>query len=272
MTTRRPTAAGMFYPGDREGLSSEIQSYLDRAPPPRSENLLGIVVPHAGYIYSGPTAAHAYKYLEGKSFEKVIILAPSHFEAFHGLSIYSGDALETPLGRVNVARTDRDQLAGVKGVMISEMGFRQEHSLEVQLPFLQHVLKPGWEVIPIVMGHQKKEIIDVAAGILAKYFDQNVPMVISSDLSHYHEYHKAKEIDLRFCELVKEGDLDGLWDAYGNGQVEACGFGPVLAFLSMMRGRENTSMKVLDYRNSGDTAGPKDQVVGYCAMGAFSLE
>lgn len=269
MVTRRPVVAGMFYPADREILASDIQSYLDQVPPRESGNPLGVVVPHAGYIYSGSTAAYAYRCLEGESYDKVVILAPSHFDAFDGLSVYSGEAMETPLGVVNVSLAERDHLAGIEGVTLSDVGHRQEHSLEVQLPFLQHVLGTGWEVVPLVMGNQSREAVDLAVEILEDYLDPSTLLVISSDLSHYHPYDDAREIDLRFCSFVKDGDLDGLWNAHDRRRVEACGFGPVFAFLTMVAGKENISVEVLDYRNSGDTAGTKDQVVGYCAIGAF---
>jgi len=269
MKIRKPAAAGMFYPSEADSLTTDIQAYLNSISLLDDWNPAGFIAPHAGYIYSGPIASYAYRHLTGLSFDKVVIVAPSHFDSFDGLSIYSGEVLETPIGQVDISVEDRDRWVEIDGIFSSELGFRQEHSLEVQLPFLQHVLKPGWQVLPIMMGYQNREVIDLAEEILKTYFNQRSLVIISSDLSHYHPYNEAREIDLRFCKLVEENDLDGLWNAYDNRQVEACGFGPIYAFLSAISGRENISVKLLDYRNSGDTAGFKNQVVGYCAIGAF---
>ncbi|MFQ6616908.1 MAG: AmmeMemoRadiSam system protein B, partial [Fidelibacterota bacterium] len=148
MITRPPSVAGTFYPGDKKELLADIQSYLDEAGDSGAGDAAGIVVPHAGYVYSGLTAAHAYRILTDHAYEKVTVLAPSHFETFEGLSVYSGDALATPLGEVEVSVEDRDRLVNYEGVVASELGYRQEHSLEVQLPFLQHAVKPGWKIIP----------------------------------------------------------------------------------------------------------------------------
>jgi len=269
MSIRKPTAAGTFYPFDVETLSTDIQRYLDDVSHLDKRNPVGFIVPHAGYMYSGPIAASAYRHLEGRSYSKVVIIAPSHFDSFNGLSTYSGKKMETPLGRLNISVEDRDRIAQIDGVICSELGFRQEHSLEVQLPFLQHVLKPGWQIIPIVMGYQQREVIDCTTKILYDFLDQDTLVIISSDLSHYHSYREAREIDLRFCRLIEKGNLDELWNAHENRKVEACGFGPVFAFLSAINRKNNIEMELLDYRNSGDTSGIKNQVVGYCTFGAF---
>ena len=270
MVTRKPAVAGTFYPGNPHDLKAEIQTYLNDATTSSGDLPVGFIVPHAGYIYSGPVAACAYKHILDRAFEKVVILAPSHFDAFEGLSIYPGDALETPLGPIEISAEDRDRLTGLQGVQSSELGFRQEHSLEVQLPFLQHLLKPGWKVVPIVMGYQHREVTDLAAQIVKDYLTGSVLVIISSDLSHYHPYNVAKEIDGRLCSFIREWNLEGLWRAQSSQQVEACGFGPIFAFLTALDDRTDVNVQVLDYRNSGDTAGTKDHVVGYCAVGAFS--
>lgn len=269
MIIRPPSVAGTFYPAEEQALVADIRSHLDAAGPVVAREAAGFVVPHAGYIYSGPTAAYAYKLLVNRPYEKVAILAPSHFEGFDGLSVYSGDALATPLGEVKVSVEDRDRLIGYDGIFASEMGYRQEHSLEVQLPFLQYVLKPGWEVIPLVMGRQTRGTVDLASKILGDFLHRTHLSIISSDLSHYYPYERARRMDGRFCSLVQEGRLDALWDAHRDGEVEACGFGPIFSFLQSLAGRDEVVTEILDYRNSGDTAGPKEQVVGYCSIGVF---
>lgn len=269
MIIRHPSVAGSFYPVDKKELLADLQSYLDKVAQGEYREPVGFVVPHAGYIYSGLTAAHAYRIIRNRVFDTVTVLAPSHFDAFNGLCIYSGDALATPLGEVEVSAKDRDRLLEYDGVVASEVGFGQEHSLEVQLPFLQHVLKPGWKIIPIVMGYQNRETVELAARIIGDFLTPSHLSIISSDLSHYHPYDEAKRIDERFCSLVREWKLDDLWDAHLTGEVEACGFGPVYSFLKTLNGRSDVVTEILDYRNSGDTAGPRDQVVGYCSIGVF---
>ena len=152
----------MFYPSEADILTTDIQAYLNSISLLDDWNPAGFIVPHAGYVYSGPIASYAYRHLTGLSFDKVVIVAPSHFDSFDGLSIYSGEVLETPIGQVDISVEDRDRWVEIDGIFSSELGFRQEHSLEVQLPFLQHVLKPGWQVLPIMMGYQNREIIDLA--------------------------------------------------------------------------------------------------------------
>lgn len=269
MLVKKPAVAGTFYTAHPDLLKKEIEDYLEQANIQSTKAPLGFVVPHAGYIYSGPIAATGYQYLMSQNFEKVLILAASHFDSFYGLSIYPGDGLETPLGVVTISEEDKETLTSKDVVVSSHDGFRQEHALEVQLPFLQVVLKPGWKVIPLVMGFQNRDTINQAAKIIGDYIRESVLIIISSDLSHYHSYDSANEIDGRFCNLVESGNLTTLWEAHESRTVEACGFGPVFAFLSAIEELPNVSLQVLDYRNSGDTAGTRDNVVGYCCIGCF---
>ncbi|MBC8175075.1 MAG: AmmeMemoRadiSam system protein B [Candidatus Marinimicrobia bacterium] len=266
---REPAVAGTFYPAHSATLSENIQSYLMGADIDQEFEPLGFIVPHAGYIYSGPVAAYAFKHLIGKTVRRVIILAPSHFDSFNGISIYPGEGLKTPLGVVNVDKDARKSLVDEGLVTISQDGFRQEHSLEVQLPFLQSVLESDWEVVPLVMGFQNQETIEQGTRVLSKYIDQQSVIVISSDLSHFYPYKMANDIDSRFCGYFETGDYEGLWEAYMDKRVEACGFGPIYAFLSVIKDREDISCNILDFRNSGDTAGDKSQVVGYASIGFF---
>lgn len=259
----------MFYPANADILTSDIDGYLREVPESDRGYPLGFVVPHAGYIYSGLTAAHAYRHVVHRSFRDVVIIAPSHFDSFNGLSVFPGDALETPLGTVNVSSRRRDEITELEGVVSSQMGFGQEHSLEVQLPFLQTVLRPGWELLPVVMGNQIRETVDLASTLLMNCLNKATLIVISSDLSHYYPYEQAKKIDGLLCSLIREGNLEALWDAYAEGEVEACGFGPIFALLEAVSERTDMAIEILDYRNSGDTAGPRRQVVGYCAIGVF---
>ena len=258
---RKPAAAGAFYPYDKRALNRQIDEFLDSVIVKDYGNPIGFVCPHAGYIYSGFTAAHSFKYLIGREYEKVIILAPSHHDGFHGITTWFGNGLETPLGVIET--TDSDVLEKY-GVNKSQLGFGKEHSLEVELPFLQKVLKPGWKLIPLVMGFQNTESIRLGKNILEYYMNKKNLIIISSDLSHYHPYEKAKVIDGHFLNFIELDRIPDLVDAHDNGLVEACGFGPIMSFLKL-----GIKPKVLDYRNSGDTAGDRNRVVGYTSIGAF---
>ena len=258
---RKPAVAGAFYPGDKEALNRQIDEFLDSIIIKDYGNPIGFVCPHAGYIYSGFTAAHSFKYLKGREYEKVVVLAPSHYDGYGGITTWNGTGIETPLG---IVETDDSDKLEKYGVQKSHLGFGKEHSLEVELPFLQKVLKPGWKLVPLVMGFQDTETIRLGKNILESYMDKKNLIIISSDLSHYHPYDRAKVIDGHFLSFIELDRIPDLIDAHDNGLVEACGFGPIMSFLKL-----NIKPKILDYRNSGDTAGDRNRVVGYTSIGAF---
>ena len=258
---RKPAVAGTFYPLDKYELIKQIDEFLDSVIVKDYGNPIGFVCPHAGYIYSGFTAAHSFKYLKGREYEKVIILAPSHYDGYNGITTWNGTGIETPLGIVETIDGNKLEKYGVQK---SHLGFGKEHSLEVELPFLQKVLKPGWKLVPLVMGFQDTETIRLGKNILESYMDKKNLILISSDLSHYHPYDRAKTIDGHFLNFIELDRIQDLQDAHDNGLVEACGFGPIMSFLKL-----DIKPKILDYRNSGDTAGDRNRVVGYTSIGAF---
>ena len=190
---RAPAVAGMFYEKSPDALRKTIDEMLSRVELPKVEGTVcGLVSPHAGYVYSGFTAAHAFKLLEGRKYDCVITVGPSHREYFDGISIYSGDAYETPLGKVPINHEIRSELLhGEKNITASVAGHRAEHSLEVQLPFLQRVLKE-FSVVPIIMGDQRRQLCEQLSAVLARVMaNKNVLLVASSDLSHFHTYDEA---------------------------------------------------------------------------------
>ena len=258
---RKPAVAGTFYPLDKYELIKQIDEFLDSVIVKGYGDPIGFVCPHAGYIYSGFTAAHSFKYLKGREYEKVIILAPSHYDGYSGITTWNGTGIETPLGIVETIDGNKLEKYGVQK---SHLGFGKEHSLEVELPFLQKVLKPGWKLVPLVMGFQDTETIRLGKNILESYMDKKNLIIISSDLSHYHPYDRAKTIDGHFLNFIELDRIPDLIDAHNNGLVEACGFGPIMSFLKL-----DIKSKILDYRNSGDTAGDRNRVVGYTSIGAF---
>jgi hypothetical protein len=263
---RKPAAAGRFYPGNPNILTATVQSLLDAVPTGESPHPVGYVVPHAGCPYSGPTASYAFKRLAGKTYDRVIIIGPSHFDPFEGITTWIGTGLETPLGIVETALEDRDRLVDQFGVQASELGFGQEHAIEVELPFLQLTLTPGWKLVPLIMGRQSERTVEIAARILRTYQNGNHLILISSDLSHFHPYDRANQIDGELLRLVEMGDIEALLRAHREKRIEACGFGPLVAFLKALSPQNDCAIDVLDYRNSGDTGGHLDRVVGYAAI------
>ncbi|MBF0271470.1 MAG: AmmeMemoRadiSam system protein B [Magnetococcales bacterium] len=253
---RGPAVAGMFYPGDAPGLRSLVEGLLDQVPPVVQEPV-AVVAPHAGFIYSGLTAAHAYKGLSRASAtapRRVFLIGPSHRVWLEGASVGNYDAYVTPLGRIPVDREGVECLASRPDVTRDEAPHRLEHSLETQLPFLQVTLI-HFRIIPIVYG-------EMSGGHLADLLEQcwkpGDLIVISTDLSHYHPYDEARRLDARSNEAILARDTKEITSC------EACGNVGVQAMLETAR-RRRWKPVLMDLRNSGDTAGDKQRVVGYAS-------
>lgn len=268
---RESVIAGTWYPGSPDRLKNEIRSYLDQADADLpAGDLLGLIVPHAGYMYSGGVAAHAYRLLETRPFERVLIVAPSHRAHFPGASVYRLGGYRTPLG---VVPLDRELIDALLAEDV-ELGYHpqahaQEHSLEIQLPFLQVVLG-SFQLTPIVMGDQSYEFCRRLAGAIARVCrDRKVLLVASSDLSHYHGYQQAKQLDERVAEAVAAYDPQRLSREIGQGECEACGAGPMMTVLLAAERLGANKAKVLHYANSGDVTGDRSGVVGYMAAAAY---
>ena len=258
--TVRPTAvAGAFYPANSDRLETDVRTYLDAAEhvdvdfQPRI-----LVVPHAGYVYSGPVAAAGYRLLEGRDdIRRIVMLGPSHYVWFSGLTLPGVDYLETPLG--DVAVDDPGATAALTSPIVvdSPAAHEREHSLEVQLPFLQ-IVAPGVPVVPLLTGDvDPSDVADVVEPLL----DDRTLLLVSSDLSHYHDYETARRFDAETVEAIERLDPDGI------GRESACGRTGIQAALHIAS-RRGYRVQTLDLRNSGDTAGPRDRVVGY---GTFAL-
>jgi AmmeMemoRadiSam system protein B/AmmeMemoRadiSam system protein A len=264
---RRPAVAGAFYPQDPVALSAMVDGYLSEAAsatPPGG--VLGLIAPHAGYVYSGGVAAYAYAALRGQEIERVVVLAPSHFESFSYASIYAGDGYATPLGVVPVDAAARALLAGSDSLIrVSSRGHewsggRGEHSLEVQLPFLQRVLGE-FRLLPVVLGAADYSLCRALGRGLAQLArDEKTVLVASSDLSHYHPYEEARRLDAETLASVQACDYLTL------PRHEACGAGPIAALLIAAEAAGFRQAQVLRYANSGDTGGGRDSVVGYGAV------
>ncbi len=260
----RPTAvAGTFYPAGEEALRRALDDAFrgarhDQAAGPAPK---AIIAPHAGYVYSGPVAATAYERLapDRDVIRRIVLLGPSHRVPLRGMAVPSTDLFDSPLGAVAVDAELRDRVLALPGVGISDEAHAGEHSLEVHLPFLQRVLAE-FTVLPLVVGVTPPETV---AGVLdAVWGGPETRIVVSSDLSHYHDHDTATRLDARTAEAIVAGRLDAIADD------DACGAYPVRGLLAAAA-RRGLRVEALDLRTSGDTAGPRDRVVGY---GAFALD
>ena len=263
MSTRRPAVAGMFYPSDPDELRRSIQAaFADAVPPPPPDATppKALVVPHAGYIYSGAIAASAFGRIASASeqIQKVILLGPSHRVYLRGMAVPSVDSFDTPLGRVAIDTELRSNVLAFPAVVLDDEPHRQEHSLEVELPFLQTVLE-RFTLLPLSVGDASSD--EVAAVLDAVWGGPETLIVISSDLSHYHHYDEAARLDARTAAAIVAADPDAIGDR------DACGSRPLRGLLRVAAARR-LPIQQIDLRNSGDTAGDRHRVVGY---GAFAV-
>ena len=269
---REAGVAGAFYPEDPADLRAMVDSLLAQAKPPRIDGtIIGLISPHAGYIYSGHVAASGYELLKGKKIERVVIISPSHIVAFQGAAVYDGQAYQTPLGKVPVDEVFSRKLADASAsVLLSSEGHetvrqgRTEHALEVQLPFLQEVLG-DFKLVAIIMGDQDYEDCRALGYALAETIKDNQTLIVaSSDLSHFHKYSEAVKLDSKVVSAVEEWDYFNLSRNLSHRVWEACGGGPIVAMMIAAERLGANQVKVIKYANSGDVpAGQKDNVVGY---------
>ncbi len=258
----RPTAvAGRFYPCDPLELRALLQEMLSAVVPVSAPSPKAIIVPHAGYPYSGPVAASAFTSwaADREQIRTVILVGPSHFVDFDGLALPGVEAFETPLGRVPLAAAPVAKLKQATRVKVFDAAHTPEHCLEVELPFLQCVLK-DFSIVPLLAGSVTPE--EVSAALDAVWGGPETRIVISSDLSHYFEYREAQRWDYETAEAIEALAPESMK------RGSACGGIPIKGLLLCAR-RHQLRARTLDLRNSGDTAGPRDRVVGY---GAFVFE
>jgi AmmeMemoRadiSam system protein B len=269
---RRPAVSGMFYPENPDALRRQVQQLFERAPRKSvAGHILGIVSPHAGYLYSGLTAAAAYALLAGTKVETVVVVSPSHREYFAGVSVYPGDGYETPLGSVPVDQDLREELVKVCPLVRSNnAGHGEEHAIEVQLPFLQETLGE-FKLLPLVMGDQSRTTCMALGKCLgAVVRGKNAVLVASTDLSHYHSSRVAEAMDSVMIEDVKRFDEDQLMTDLESGTTEACGGGPTVAVMAALKVLGARHMEVVHHCNSGDITGDTRSVVGYLSAVAWA--
>jgi len=254
--TQMPNVAGMFYPADPAQLAEQIDQFLGEAVPYPGPAPKALIAPHAGYVYSGPVAANAYASLKtvADRIERVIVLAPSHRVAFRGIATSAADKFRTPLGDIPVDTAAVQQALALPQVGTLEQAFEGEHALEVQLPFLQRILG-DIHLVPFIVGEAKPE--EVAGLLDLLWGGEETLIVISSDLSHYHDYATAVQRDRNTSAHIQALDPDIAHD-------DACGRNPIRGLLLAARAHALDG-DIRDLRNSGDAAGPRNRGVGYGA-------
>src|SRR5262245_25677117 len=257
MVVRPSAVAGQFYPGDAHNLRMQVVDLLANIAMPVKNIPKALIVPHAGYVYSGATAAAAFATLRNRAqtITRVVLIGPAHFVHVRGIAASTVDAFETPLGRVPVDKSALNAIAGLPFVIQDDSAHAPEHALEVELPFLQ-VLLVSFRVVPLLVGDATPEEI---AQLLLQLGDRpETLIVVSSDLSHYHDYETARRQDAATAAAIEHGDWASL------GPHQACGSRAVAGLLLESR-RRGLKIRRLSLCNSGDTADSRDRVVGYGA-------
>lgn len=259
-SVRAPAVAGAFYPGAGPALQAQVEALLAATTPPTQQRPKALIVPHAGYVYSGPVAANAYALLAPfrGDYSRVVLLGPAHRVYVRGLALPAADVFATPLGEIALDLAAIAAIRHLLQVCISDEAHALEHSLEVHLPFLQQVLA-GFTLVPLAVGEASAEQVAEVLSLL--WGDERTLIVISSDLSHYLPYAQARTIDEQTARMV-------LGMAPQLNHQQACGATPVNGLLLEAR-RRGLRPELRDLRNSGDTAGDKSRVVGYASFAFY---
>jgi AmmeMemoRadiSam system protein B len=262
-----PVVAGRFYPGSPSELKGMVEKFVaDAKDAPLAGTLLGLVSPHAGYVYSGPAAGWAFRQLKGRKVDLAVVMAPSHRFRGDEAGVLDRASYSTPLGEVKIARDEVAALLKSSTFTSNERLFSGEHSLEVQLPFLRTVL-PDVPIVPIVVPTHDREVITaVAKELHARFGGKNVVYVASSDMSHYKPYDENNKIDRGTFKVMEQMSMDALLRGEAEGKVELCGLAPVAVLWRLAELSGGGKMTVLRHENSGDTAGDRSGVVGYGAV------
>jgi len=268
-TVRPPAVAGQFYPADSAELSRLVKRQLNDAgaPSPIDGTIVALVVPHAGLVYSGPIAAHSYRLLEGRDVKTVVLCGPSHRYRFSGVSVYGpGIAWQTPLGQVHCNDSlARILMAADRDITVISEAHKQEHSLEVQLPYIQTLL-PNATIVPLTMGSQdESSVTNLAKALGSLKFDGHTVLVAATDWQHYRPASEGRKMDLAGIECLEQLDPYQFMQRLASGETEACGGGPTAAVLEAAISAGANRVSILSYGDSGDLTGDKSSVVGYVA-------
>lgn len=261
---RKAMFAGSFYDGNPQSLKQQFDKWFDQATVPEIDGkTIGVICPHAGYIYSGSCAAYSYKLLAKRPFKKAVIIHPSHRGNHFGYSIAPFSEYATPLGNIK-ASDELNELLSSGSEQIDVWYHQNEHSMEVQLPFLAYI-NPEVEVLPVMLGNQSNSIsIQLAEKLqqVIKQYEDTV-IIVSTDLSHYLSAHEAENMDGKLIGQILENDVENFSHCITSRRTEACGFGGILCLMHLCALLQNCSFNKLHYTHSGNTSGDYSQVVGY---------
>ncbi len=270
---KEPNVSGQFYPADPKELSKEIEDYTKMAQVKPFDHFVNIIIaPHAGYLYSGPVAAYSFKSVSLNQYKTIVILAPSHFYGFAGISIWPQGAFKTPLGNVAVDEEFTKKLIGAdEKFLYDPQAFVKEHSLEVEIPFLQKTFK-DFKIVPVILGQPPLETLDKFALKLNEVIGdrRDVLIVASTDLSHYHPDQVARTMDNKAIDAIKKLNAYELLQGDADGSLELCGIIPVTTAILYAKHKGLNAVDLLDYGNSGDATGDKTSVVGYSALAIYA--
>jgi AmmeMemoRadiSam system protein B len=264
--TRPATFAGRWYSDRPDRLSKDVAGYLSAAARGPDGDLVALISPHAGLMYSGPVAAFSYSLLQHRSFDVAVLVGPSHYEGFDGVAIHSRGSFATPLGPLPIDEDCARQIAQASSLVVEDpMTHAGEHSLEMQLPFLR-TLQPDIRIVPLLMGYQNRATAFELAGALSRALEgRRALLIASTDLSHYYDAQSAKALDDQVIDLVGRFDAEGLMALLERRPEHACGGGPTVSVMLAARSMGATDSAILHYADSGDVSGDKDAVVGYLA-------
>jgi MEMO1 family protein len=263
---RKTAIAGSWYPGNPEVLKGDITKFIGNAGQYQSEKKPAVIIcPHAGYTYSGPVAGYAYSAVSGHTYKTVVVISPSHREFFPFVSVWAEGAFDTPLGMIDIDTQLCGSLMKASRYIRNEKSPHiSEHALEIQLPFLRHVLG-SFRLCPLIMGEQSLPMCRELSEALAKCISnpEETLVVASSDLSHFHNAERAHAMDGKLAKLIESFDIDGLSGALDSGKCEACGGGAIMTAMLYAKAKGRTDVKVLRYATSADITGDRASVVGY---------
>jgi MEMO1 family protein len=279
MSTRPAAVAGTWYPASAGALRRDVEAYLGAVQQSPPGKVTALIAPHAGLMFSGPVGAYAYKAVTAGEYDVVVLVGPSHFVAFDGVALYPEGAFDTPLGPAVIDREAAQAIAAASPVVQPlASAHRREHSLEMQLPFLKHVL-PDVPIVPLLMGYQERETItELGAALASAMKGRRALIVASTDLSHFFDAPTAQSLDARVQEAVAAFDPESFlelferYPSHERGRYVACGGGPAISVLLAARALGASDARVLRYGHSGEISGDLSGVVGYmaAAIGTFN--
>lgn len=271
---RKPAVAGAFYPEDKKALMEQVDSFLSNAKKSDVKGkIIALVAPHAGYEYSGQVAAYSFKQLEGTGFKKIIIISPSHYVSFDGMSVYNKGSFETPLGIIKIDEGLANKImAKDKRFIFYPEAHQKEHAIEVELPFLQRVYKDkDFKIVPITMGNPEAGDIRILSDALYDVMDKDTLLIISVDLSHYYPYDTAVKLDTNAADNIEKLDGQKMMEDINSHNAEIDAPIAVLAMI-MFANRSGAKASLIKYANSGDVTGDKSRVVGYSSVIVYAPE